>query len=127
MSTQVNTSLPLWLAGGTYDANGGNDLRNSGVSAYFYDQGPGAASNAISPLGGVVGGAGLWVYPGTGMSVQVKCGHFVVPNTNTPTAGAYVSTLSSNATLAVQTADPSNPRIDLVVAFVQDNGNSSSF
>lgn len=126
MATSVTTSLPFWLAGCTYDANGGNDLRNSGVSAYFYD--PGVVSGTtISVLGGVVGGAGLGVTAGTGMAVLVGPGSFVVPNSGTPTAGGYASTLSSQATLAVQTADPSNPRIDIIVAYVSDVGTSSSF
>jgi hypothetical protein len=116
----------MWLAGCTYDANGGNDLRNSGVTAYFYD--PSVVSGTtIGVLGGVVGGAGLAVGAGTGMTVTVAPGSFVVPNSSTPTAGGYASTLSSQATLTVQTADPSNPRIDIIVANVVDNGNNTSF
>ncbi|WP_042400221.1 hypothetical protein [Streptacidiphilus carbonis] len=126
MTTSVTTSLPLWLTGCTYDANGGNDLRNSGVSAYFYDQGI-VTGTSIGLLAGVVGGAGLQATAGTGMTVLVQPGSFVVPNSATPTAGGYASTLSTQATLTVQTADPSNPRIDIVVANVVDNGNSTSF
>jgi hypothetical protein len=125
MATSVTTSLPLWLAGCTYDGNGGNDLRNSGVSPFFYDPGI-ATGSTISVLGGVVGGSGLLVAAGTGMTVTVGPGHFVVPNTATPTAGGYVSTLSSQGTLTVQTADPTNPRIDIIVANVVDNGNNTS-
>lgn len=126
MATQVNTSLPIWLAGCTYDANGGNDLRTSAVAAFFYDEGI-VTGSTIGTLGGVIGGAGLVCNPGTGMTVTVQPGHFVVPNTGTPTAGAYVSTLTSLATLTVQTADPSNSRIDIVVAQVIDNGNNTSY
>lgn len=126
MATSVTTSLPFWLAGCTYDANGGNDLRNSGVSAYFYDPGV-VFGTTIAVLGGVVGGAGLGVTAGTGMAVLVGPGSFVVPSSGTPTAGGYASTLSSQATLAVQTADPSNARIDIIVAYVSDVGTSSSF
>lgn len=130
MTTSVTTSLPMWLSGCTYDGNGGNDLRNSGVTAYFFDEGivngSGGVGSTIGVLGGVVGGAGLSVYAGTGMAVQVQPGSFVVPNSGTPTAGGYCATLTSTATLTVQTADPSNPRIDLVVANVVDNGNNTS-
>jgi hypothetical protein len=126
VAISVTTSLPMWLAGCTYDANGGNDLRNSGVSAYFYDQGI-VTGTSIGVLAGVVGGAGLVVSAGTGMTVLVQPGSFVVPNSATPTAGGYASTLSTQATLTVQTADPTNARIDIVVANVVDNGNSSSF
>ena len=125
MATQVTTSLPMWLAGCTYDANAGNDLRNSGITAFFYDQGI-VSGSTIGVLGGVVGGAGLIVSPGTGMTVSVQPGSFVVPNTATPTAGGYASTLPSSATLTVQTADPTNSRIDIVVAYVSDVGTSSS-
>ncbi|MGW3195211.1 hypothetical protein ACWDBD_11620 [Streptomyces sp. NPDC001118] len=126
MATQVITSLPMWLSGCTYDANGGSDLRNSGVTSLLYDVGI-VTGNAIGVLGGVIGGAGLIVAAGTGMTVTVQPGSYVVPNSTTPTAGGYVSTLPSLATLTVQTADPSNPRIDIVVAFVSDVGSSASF
>ncbi|HEX8784362.1 MAG TPA: hypothetical protein VF764_13380 [Steroidobacteraceae bacterium] len=126
MTTSVTTSLPMWLAGCTYDANGGNDLRNSSVSATYYD--PGIVSGTtLGVLGGVIGGAGLAVTAGTGMSVLVGPGSFVVPNSGVPTAGGYVSTLNSQGTLAVQTADPSNPRVDIIVAYVSDVGTSASF
>jgi hypothetical protein len=127
MATSVTTSLPMWLTGCTYDADMGNDLRNSGVTAYFYDEGIVSGGGTIGVLGGVLGGAGLLVSPGTGMAVSVQPGSFVVPASATPTAGGYASTLSSTATLTVQTADPTNPRIDLIVAYVLDAGSSSSF
>lgn len=126
MATSVNTSLPLWLAGCTYDGSGGNDLRNSGVTAMVFDPGI-VAGSTVNVRGGVLGGAGLLVGAGTGMTVTVQPGSFVVPNSGTPTAGGYIATLTSQATLTVQTADPSNPRIDIVVANVVDNGNSTSF
>ena len=125
-TTSVTTSLPLWLAGCTYDASGGDDLRNSGVTGYFYDEGI-VTGSVIGVLGGVTGGAGLVVSAGTGMTVSVQPGSFVVPNSASPVSGGYVSTLSQQATLTVQTADPSNPRIDIVVAYVDDAGDSSSF
>lgn len=127
MTTSVNTSLPAWLDGCTYDANSGNDLRNSAVSAFFYDPGPSGTGSSIAPLGGVLGGSGLLVAAASGMSIVVTPGHFVVPNSGTPTAGAYVSTLASQATLTVASADPTNPRIDIVCAYVSDVGTSSSF
>lgn len=126
MATSVNTSLPMWLAGCTYDGSGGNDLRNSGVTALVYDSGI-VSGSTVGVRGGVMGGSGLNVSPGTGMSVNVQPGSFVVPNSGTPTAGGYTATLASQATLTVQTADPSNSRIDIVCANVVDNGNSSSF
>jgi hypothetical protein len=60
------------------------------------------------------------------MSVNVGPGSFAVPAASA-SAGGYTSTLASSATLTVLTADPSNPRIDIVVAYVDDVGTSSSF
>lgn len=128
MATSVTTSLPMWLTGATYDGSGGNDLRNSGVTAYFFD--PGITSGGGGTIGlrsGVVGGAGLLVSPSTGLSVAVQPGSFVVANSTNPLYGGYASTLAAQATLAVATADPSNPRIDLIVAYVSDVGTSASF
>jgi hypothetical protein len=128
LATSVTTSLPMWLAGCTYDGDSGNDLRNSMVTAMFYDEGivAGGSGTEIGVLGGVIGGAGLVVNAGTGMTVTVQPGSFVVPVTAEPAAGGYVSTLPSQATLTVATADPSNPRIDIVVAYVNDLGTSGS-
>lgn len=126
MATSVTTSLPMWLTGCTYDGNGGNDLRNSGVTAMYYDPGI-VTGSTIGVRAGVIGGAGLLVSPGTGMNVLVQPGSYVVQATANPVDGAYVSTLASQATLAVATADPTNPRIDLVLAYVSDVGTSSSF
>jgi hypothetical protein len=125
MATSVTTSLPAWLSGCTYDGNGGNDLRNSTITPHWFDPGI-VTGSAIGVRGGVIGGAGLVVGPGGGMTVTVKAGSFVVPVTSSPTSGSYESTLTSIATLTVQTADPANPRIDIIVASVTDNGNNTS-
>jgi hypothetical protein len=126
LATSVNTSLPLWLTGQTYDGSGGNDLRNSHITATFLDTGI-TSGSAIGVRGGVVGGAGLQVTAASGMNVNVQPGSFVTPNTTSPVSGGYASTLTQSATLAVQAASPSNSRIDIVVACVVDNGNSTSF
>lgn len=126
MATSVTTSLPLWLAGATYDANGGSDLRNSGIVPVFFNSGVSSGSSVSTLHGGVVGGTGLGVTPGTGMNVTVGPGSFAVPVTGSPQSGGYASTLPQSATLAVQAADPANPRVDLVCATVVDNGDSTS-
>lgn len=125
MATSVVTSEPQWLEGCTYDGNGGNDLRLSGPAAYFYDEGI-VTGSVTGVLSGVIGGAGLQVSAGGAMTVAVQPGGYVVQNTGTPAAGGYVSKLAQQATLTVQTADPANPRIDIVVAYVSDVGTSSS-
>jgi len=125
VATSVVTSEPQWLEGCTYDGNGGNDLRLSGPAAYFYDEGI-VTGSVTGVLSGVIGGAGLQVSAGGAMTVAVQPGGYVVQNTGTPAAGGYVSKLAQQATLTVQTADPANPRIDIVVAYVSDVGTSSS-
>jgi hypothetical protein len=59
--------------------------------------------------------------------VEVQPGSFAVQATATPTAGGYTSTLPTYGRLTVQTADPTNPRIDIIVAYVSDSGSASSF
>lgn len=126
MGTSATTSKPRWLAGVTYDGDGGNDLRCT-EAAYFFDQGINQSSPSVmGPLGGVLGGNGLNVLAAGGMTVTVNPGHFMVPNSGSATAGVYVASLVSSASLTLASADPSNPRIDLVVACVDDLGTSSS-
>ena len=118
------TSVPMWLTGCTYDGNGGDDLRNSGVTALLYPLGPASGTSAGAPTG--VLGAGLKVGASSGMNVTVSGGSFAV---SSPTAsnGGYVACLASEITLTVGASDPSDVRIDLVCATVVDNGNSSSY
>lgn len=126
MATSITTSLPQWLTGGTYDTDGGNDLRNSDITAGWLDTGI-LTGSSVGVWPGVTSGAALKVTTATGMAVTVAPGSFVVPNSGAPSAGGYKSTLASSGTLTVATSDPVNPRIDLVVAYVSDVGTSSSF
>jgi len=126
VATSLLTSLPFWLAGGVYDGDGGNDLRNSDITAGWLDTGI-LTGSAVGVWGGVTSGAALKVSAATGMNVTVGPGAFVVPNTASATAGGYKATLASSGTLSVAASDPSLPRIDLVVAYVSDVGTSSSF
>lgn len=125
MATSVTTSLPLWLTGCTYDANAGNDLRNSSVTATWLDTGA-ISGSTIGVRSGVCGGAGLGVTASSGMNITVGPGSFVVQATGSPASGGYQSTLPSSATLTVLTADPNNPRIDIVCAGVTDTGGATS-
>src|ERR1700722_551079 len=117
------TSVPMWLTGCTYDGNGGDDLRNSGVTALLYPLGPASGTSAGAPTG--VLGTGLKVSASSGMNVTVSGGSFAV---SSPTAsnGGYIACLASDITLTVAASDPSDVRIDLVCATVVDNGNSTS-
>lgn len=125
MATSLATTKPIWLAGGTYDNDGGNDLRGSAVVPFFYDVG--VSTGGTSKLwAGVTNPYALVVTAAGGMTVAVGPGSFVVPNTANSTAGGYAATLVQAGNLTLANADPSNPRIDIIVAGVTDNGNSTS-
>jgi hypothetical protein len=83
-------------------------------------------SSANQVAGGVFpGGGAMGVSPGSGMAVQVAAGYCCVPNA-TSTQGGYVFGTMVAQSLTLASADPSNPRIDLVVAYVNDLGTSAS-
>lgn len=124
MASSALTSQPMWLTGCTYDGDGGDDLRNSGVTALLYPLGPASGTSAGAPSG--VLGTGLKVTAASGMSVNVGGGSFAV---SSPTAanGGYIACLASEATLTIAGSDPSDSRIDLVCCTVVDVGNSGSY
>ena len=53
--------------------------------------------------------------------MQVAAGYCCVPSPTTGQGGYVFGTLTAQ-TLTLAAADPSNPRIDLVVAYVNDTG-----
>lgn len=124
MASSVLTSVPMWLTGCTYDGDGGDDLRNSGVTALLYPLGPASGTSAGAPTG--VLGTGLKVTAASGMSVNVGGGSFAV---SSPTAanGGYIACLATEATLTIAGSDPSDSRIDLICCTVVDVGNSGSY
>lgn len=126
MTTSLTTSLPMWLEGGVYDGDAGNDLRNSDVTAGWLDTGI-LTGSSVGVWAGVTNGAALKVTAASGMNVTVAAGSYVVPNTASAVAGGYKATLAASGTLSVAASDPTNPRIDLIVAYVSDVGTSSSF
>lgn len=83
-----------------------------------------AAANQVA--GGVFpGGGAMAVTPGSGLAVQVAAGYCCVPGA-TALAGGYVLGTMTAQVLTLAAADPSNPRIDLIVAQVTDTGTSAS-
>lgn len=118
MASSVSVGYVPWLDGGTYN----EAVLRTLTAASWYNTG------AAQILGGVVpSGGAMQVTAGGGMSVAVATGYAVVPASAGSTAGGYVIPLMSPATLTVATSDPSNPRIDIVVANVVDNGDATSF
>jgi len=55
-----------------------------------------------------------------GMSVQVAAGHALIAGTQTATQGFYIAYNDGATTIAIATANPTNPRIDRIVVAVQD-------
>ena len=84
-------------------------------------------ASAVAPLGGVFTGlsAAMQVIAGTGLQVKVNAGYCAVPHPTTG-HGVYLFGTMTQTALTVATADGTHPRIDIVVARVNDLGNSSS-
>ena len=96
---------PSWLQNGSHPAE--NDR---------------LTSQALWKTTGIVNSTDLAVTQSAspGMSVSVAAGYGVIVGTTTTNMGAYISFNDAAATLTVTTANPSNPRIDIVVVQVSD-------
>lgn len=86
--------------------------------------GAGRTGSGLNPRGGVhpnLGGS-LAVTAGAGLSVDVASGVIFLPGTSDTVAqGCYVCANTSTVNRALQAADGSNDRIDLVVARIRDS------
>jgi hypothetical protein len=80
-------------------------------------------------LGTLIGSAGGIVASGDcavsqqstpNMSVQIAAGQVWVPGTSTASQGPYYSRNGASVTVVIAASNPSNPRIDTVIAQVQD-------
>ena len=78
-------------------------------------------ATAVAPLGGVITGlaAAMKVTAGSGMQVLVNAGYCAVPHPTTGHGVYFFGTMVQEA-LTVATADGSHPRIDIVVARVNE-------
>lgn len=96
---------PSWLQNGSHPAE--NDR---------------LTSQALWKTTGIVNSTDLAVTQSAspGMSVSVASGYGIIVGTTTTNMGAYISFNDAAATLTVTTANPSNPRIDIVVVQVSD-------
>jgi hypothetical protein len=84
-------------------------------------------ASAVAPLGGVFTGlsTAMKVTPGTGLSVLVNAGYCAVPHP-TQGHGVYLFGTMVQETLTIASNSSGNPRIDIVVAQVNDLGTSGS-
>ena len=97
---------PSWLQNGSHPAE--NDrLTTTGIlwkSQGVADYGSMTVAQSATP----------------GMSVQISAGHALIAGTQTATQGFYIAYNDGATTLAIATANPTNPRIDRIVCAVQD-------
>lgn len=124
MATSVNLGYPIWLDGEVFSGIIG---RTYDVGALAYAAGSStttAVRSGVFPSGGT---QALQVAASSGMNVTVNPGHCVIANSASAVYGGYRFGNLSQATLTVATSDPTNARIDLVVAHVQDNGDATSY
>src|SRR5689334_12562322 len=111
MPTSITGNVPLWVDGPGIAAQ--NPLRQYDVGTRVINLGT-AAANQVA--GGVFPGlGGMQVVAASGMNIVVQAGYCCVPAASS-VQGGYLFGLMNSGTLTVQSADPSNPRIDLVVA-----------
>jgi hypothetical protein len=96
---------PSWLQAGSYPAQ--------------YDR---LTAQALWATTGIIGSSSLAVSPNSpvGMSVRVASGWAAIVGTTTSNMGVYTIFNDATDTLTITTADPTNPRIDLVCATVRD-------
>lgn len=118
----VSLGPPLWSDGPTYNAE---SLRQVDVSADWFC---GGTADALQVRGGVISNSvgSLQVLAVSGLSVKVASGFAIVPNTTSNVNGGYKTGTMASVPLTVGTANATNPRIDLVVIGVNENGDSTS-
>jgi hypothetical protein len=96
---------PSWLQAGSYPAQ--------------YDR---LTAQALYASTGVIGFSSLAVSANSpvGMSVRIASGWAAIVGTTTTNMGVYTIFNDATETITVTTANPTNPRIDLVCATVRD-------
>lgn len=91
--------------------------------ALFADYARGASVGSV--VGGLIASGDLALSaPVSGMTVNVAAGEILVPGSSSATQGGYYCRVSSTTSLVIAASDPSNPRVDRVVAQVTDSAYS---
>jgi hypothetical protein len=105
-------SPPSWLQSGSYPAESDRQIQQ-----------------AVYATTGIINSASMAVTENSpaGMSVRVASGWAAVIGTTQANMGVYVFYNDATVTLTVTTADPTNPRIDLICATVRDAFYSGAF
>jgi hypothetical protein len=118
----VSLGPALWQDGPTYN---GELLRQLNVAATWFT---GGTADALAVRGGVINNStgSLQVVSVSGMAIKVCAGFAVIPNSSSNVNGGYMTGSMTSSALTVATADATNPRIDLVVIYVDENGDDTS-
>jgi hypothetical protein len=105
-------SPPSWLQAGSYPAESDR-----------------LTQQALYATTGIIGSASMEVTANSpaGMSVRVASGWAAVVGTTQANMGVYTFYNDATTTLTITTADPTNPRIDLICATVRDAYYSGAF
>lgn len=124
MATQVSARNCCWLDGITVAAQ---DLRLQQLGGLL-TAAAASGSTGIAATAGVRPGQGnplvsTWT---SGMSFTLAAGVCYVQGSAAANSGLYELVLDTTTTLTCTTSDPTNPRIDSVIAVVVDNGNNTS-
>jgi hypothetical protein len=121
MATSVSLGYPLWTDGMTFNSQLGRVFGQGHWEC--------KAGSSFVPLTGVVSSSPnpLAVTAAGSMNLSVLAGSGVIPNAAGSSNGTYMVGMVSAVTLVVPTANPSNPRIDLIIASVHDNGDATSY
>ncbi|MEV5710182.1 hypothetical protein [Actinoallomurus sp. NPDC052274] len=123
MATPISCGFPWLCDGATVNGQLGRTVDTAALTLST------GSASAVSARGGVLPAAGaepLQVSAATGMQITINPGFCIVPNATSSLYGAYRMALLSQGTITLDTSDAVNPRIDLVVAQVVDNGDATS-
>lgn len=123
MATSIDCGVPCWLE--NVPMSGQTPFRTYDVGTRVYSGGT-ASANQV-PSGVFPGQGGMQVVAASGLNVTVQAGYCCVANSSSSLQGGYIFGLMNSAALTVAAADATSPRIDIVVAYVADNGDSTSF
>src|SRR3954464_435191 len=122
------TSTPMRnFAWGDGLALNGQGLRLQQGSALLTGASP-SGSTGIAARPGVRYGTGdpLKIATSSGMTLAVNAGIAWVQGSASATAGMYTCCLDTASTVILATSDPTNPRIDNIIAQVTDHGDGPS-
>jgi hypothetical protein len=122
MATSISCGIPCFVDYCDEDAQ--SPYRQYDIGTRVLNVGT-ASANQV-PSGVYPGNGAMAVTAVTGMNVSVSAGYCCVANSTSSLQGGYVFGLMTSGLLTVAAADTTNPRIDLVVAYVSDLGNDSS-